>query len=263
METNVTPPTIVSLGLDPGLRNTGISAVERFYDGTYRTRGVRVIVTEPSKDKAFSRYRSSADDQRRIREHWNHITAAIQLMKPNVIGIENYVIFEPPDIVGLKAAATDVLALFGGAPDGLSLDVIHAAISQLPDKLQALHKAVEKNTRTGIGLGQAAKTIAVYGAALGAAYAAGVPVLVFEPHDRTRQIGGRKGASKEDVGRAVEARVHGLAEQMAEKVRQKTLKEHAWDATALAILAAEEYVRERLDLIGGVMPSHAPGASPS
>lgn len=232
---------IICLGIDPGLRNTGIGAVERFPDGSYRSRGVRVVVTEPMKGKAFSRMRSSADDQRRIREHWLKITEAIQVIQPHVIGIENYTIFEPPDIKGLREAVSAYLTT--------KKEQHSVAVRDLIDKQEALERALARNTSTGVGLGQAAKTIAVYGAALGAAYSAGVPVFVFEPSDRTKQIGGRRGASKEEVGAAVMARVHGLEEHMAEKVPQKTRKEHAWDGVALAILAGEEYVRQRIDLM--------------
>lgn len=253
------PSTIVSLGIDPGLRDTGIGAVERFPDGSYRTRGVRCSHTEPTKDKAFTRYRSSADEQRRLREHWVQIRNAIQLLQPNVIGIENYLVFEPIDVAKLREASSSLLALFGGAttlgPQELSQLLQDAATAgRLLEYLRALAVALQGNNRDSAGLGNAAKTIAVYGAALGAAFSAGVPVLVFEPSDRVQKIGGRRGASKEEVGAAVEARVFGLRETIHEKVTQKTRHQHVWDATAFAILAAEEYVQMRFD-VGFTTPS--------
>jgi Holliday junction resolvasome RuvABC endonuclease subunit len=238
--------SVLSLGIDPGLRNTGIAGVELLPNGEYRSRGVKVSRTMPNKDKAFSRMRTSADDQRRIREHWHAITASIELLKPHVIGVENYVVYEPTDIGKLKAAAA---ALCSWAPglaadpqgmkDALQEDHIFAHLLGLITNLQ---DAVAKNKSTGIGLGQAAKTIAVYGGVLGAAYTANIPVYVFQPADIKKRFGGKKSASKQDVGVGAERLITGLAEQMQAKVPQKTLKEHAWDANCHAVLAADQYM---------------------
>lgn len=258
---NGAPKTIISLGIDPGLRDTGIAAVERFPDGTYRTRGLRVSHTEPTKDKAFTNFRSSADEQRRLREHWLQITNAIQLLKPDVIGVENYLVFEPQDVSKLRQAAQDLLGLFGNALGATPLEQFQEFVrhggtaARLLELLFALSETVNKNTRDAIGLGQAAKTIAVYGCALGAAYSSGVPVLVFEPGDRTRMVRRTKGVSKEEVGAFVESHVVGLKEYIAQKVTQKTRREHVWDATAHAILAAEQYVQMRLDVMGVSTPA--------
>lgn len=242
--------SVTALGLDPGLRDLGISAVERFEDGSYRTRGVRVSHTEPTREKAFSQLRSSADDQRRLREHWTQITEAIQLIKPDVIGVENYLVFEPQDVAKLRDAASGLLGFFGGsvAAEDLPSLLLHGdSAPRLLERVEALRGAVNRNTRDAIGLGQAAKTIAVYGTALGAAFTAGIPVFVFEPGDRTRLVARRKGVSKEEVGAFVEQRVHGLGDYLRQHVRQKTRHEHAWDATAHAMLAAEQYIQLRLD----------------
>jgi len=241
---------IVCLGIDPGLRSTGIGAVERMDDGTYRTRGVRLSRTTPEKGKAFSRMRTSADDARRLREHWHNLSSAIELIKPDVIAVENYLIFEPRDVGELRAKAQMLTGFLPGVPsqDVLQTVAADAALAQrFGAAMGQLSQVAARGTGSAIGLGQAAKTVAVYGVALGAAYTAGVPVFVFEPGDRTRRIAQKKGASKEEVGRAVEAIVTGLDVVMKEKVPQKTLKEHAWDASALAVLGAEEYHRLRLD----------------
>lgn len=245
--------TIISVGIDPGLASTGIGAIERFPDGSYRCRGVRVSRTQPNKDKAFTKMRTSADDQRRIRDHFNQIYGAIQLLKPHVIGIEAYTIFEPNDIARMRESAERV---FQALAPGNS-QILPAAMRPLLDnpavldalapQLIAFQMALAQNTHDHMGLGQAAKTIAVYGAALAAAFTAGVPVFVFQPYDLKKRFGGRKGASKEEVGAGLELIVHGLKENMASKVPQKTLKEHAWDGTGHAILAADEYMQLRLD----------------
>jgi Holliday junction resolvasome RuvABC endonuclease subunit len=242
--------SVTALGLDPGLRDLGISAVERFADGSYRTRGVRVSHTEPTRDKAFSNLRSSADDQRRLRDHWSQITDAIRLIKPDVIGVENYLVFEPQDVAKLRDAAGELIGLFGGAvaAEDLPALLLHGDLaSRLLARVNALREVHARNTRDAVGLGQASKTIAVYGTALGAAFTAGIPVFVFEPSDRTRLVARRKGVSKEEVGAYVEAKVHGLAEYIAVNVKQKTRREHVWDATAHALLAAEQYIQLRLD----------------
>jgi len=246
---------IIGLGIDPGLAKTGIAGVARFPDGTYRSLGVRVSRSEPSRDKAFSRMRTSNDDQRRVREHWVQMWNAVQLIKPNVIGIENYLTFEPRDVQELRDAAGAVLAFLGTSVP--SLDDLRRVLSEtvflvkFTEVLTDLAAKVKAST-SGVGLGQAAKTIAIFGTALSVGFTAGVPVLVFQPYEIKKFAGLPKGqkASKEQVGQGLERLVVGLQEQMAEKVPQKTLKEHAWDATGHAILAADEYASMRLDMTG-------------
>lgn len=244
-------PTI-GLGIDPGLAKTGIAGVARFPDGTYRSLGVRVSRTEPTKDKSFSRMRTSNDDQRRVREHWVQLWNAVQVIKPNAIGIENYLTFEPRDVQELREAAAALLGFFGTSVptyDDLNRVLTNASFqTRFLDLLVGLAAKVKMQS-SGIGLGQAAKTIAVFGTALSVGFATGVPVFIFQPYEIKKFAGLPKGqkASKEQVGAGLERMVFGLQEQMAEKVPQKTLKEHAWDATGHAILAADEFASMRAD----------------
>lgn len=251
--------TITALGLDPGFASTGISAVERLPDGTYRSRGVKVSRTQPNRDKSFSRMRSSNDDQRRIREHWSVIQNAVQTIQPQVIGIENYSVFEPPDLQKLRQDASSLVGLFGGALRGMQPEEFAAllkdetAFLRLFRRLQDLEASSKANSSTGIGLGQAAKTIGVGSIAMAAGFAGNIPVFIFQPFELKQRFGGRKGASKEEVGLGLERQVQGLVEQMQEKVPQKTLREHAWDATGHAVLAADELHKFGVD--AGLQPN--------
>ncbi len=239
--------TITALGIDPGLASTGIGCVDRTADGQYVSRGVRLSRTEPARGKQFTRARTSEDDQRRVREHWNAVQSAIETIRPSVVGIENYTVYEPREVTETRKIVQDLLGLL---PAGTPTELTSACIAHA----DRFHRLVEDlrslagGGRGGIGLGQAAKTVMVFGAALAAAYAAGVPVFVFQPADLKVRFGGRRGASKEDVGRGAEGVVQGLADVVRQKVPQKTLQEHVWDASAHAVLAADEYHRLRLDV---------------
>lgn len=243
---------IIGLGIDPGLAKTGIAAVARFPDGSYRSCGVRVSRTEPEKDRAFSRTRAAQDDSHRIHAHWLLIKDAIERIKPNVVGVENYLTFEPKDVVELREAAAGVVGFLGtGAPTPGDIQRVvgeQAFLHRFVDVLTTLAGKLSFASK-GIGLGQAAKTIAVFGMVLGCAYAANLPVFVFQPGD-IKRFGGRRGASKEEVGAGLEQLVFGLQDEMSVKVPQKTLKEHAWDATGHAILATEALAALQLDAYG-------------
>lgn len=228
---------IKALGIDPGLANLGLSAVV-LDAGQVTSLGVRYHKTEKEKAAAFTRQRSSADDQRRIRSMWQSVTAAIQTIQPHVIGIENYNVREPDAIRKLRDFAAHAA---DSIEKGAALEELHHAAKQL-------RAILPDAARGGPGLANAAKTMSVYGAALGAAFAAEVPVFVFEPSDRTQRMVGRRSASKEEVGAAVMSRVAGLREKIAEAVPQKTYQEHVFDASCYALMAAEEYHRWKLDV---------------
>ena len=176
----------------------------------------------------------------------------MEVVKPHCIGIENYTVFEPNDVAKVRGAAEDILALFGGTVATLALGDFRELLQgefavRLLDKVARLAEVLRGNTRSHAGLGQAAKTIAVYGAALAVAFAAGIPVFVFQPSDLKKRFAGKKSASKEEVGQGVTALVFGLEEAMTIKVPQRTMREHAYDATGHAILGAEVYAQLRLD----------------
>lgn len=183
---------------------------------------------------------------------WQAVTSAIDIIKPHVISVENYSVRTPPDVIAMQSTTKKLTDFWGASVKDspytkLASDEVADTLVGLMGPLTAL---VSAGTSSAVGLGQAAKTIAVYGAVLGAAFSAGVPVFVFEPADRALRIVGKKGASKEEVGAAITKLVIGLEEQMAEKVPQKTKKDHAWDATCFAVLGAREYRQLKLDLGG-------------
>ena len=226
---------MLSLGVDPGFASTGIGAVE-YVDGVYRSRGVMLSVTEPAKGKGHTKLRTTWDDERRVRLHWTAVTEAIAKLKPDVIGVEAYTIYEPKGAEDLRntaraaARALQSPGLFGG------------------DLAASLNAAVEASEHRGIGLGQAAKTVLVYGVVLGAAYTVNCPVFIFHPFDIKQRIAKKRGASKDEVGAAIYQLVQGSQAHVEAKVRARTKHEHVTDALGHAVLALQEYRQLRLDM---------------
>ena len=219
---------LVGMGIDPGLKHTGIAAVAQGADGGFESRGVRVVVTEPDKRRGL---RVSVDDVRRYRAVSSEVTAALDVIQPHVVGIETYSIFEPRDTARLR----DLIAAVCANP------------AEFPGHVTELRRLAATANRSAVGLGQASKTLAVVGICLSACWARNIPAFLFEPADRTRRLLGRRSASKEDVGRAITEIVSGLQEQIQTKITQRTRHEHAWDATCHAILGIEQYTKLRLD----------------
>jgi Holliday junction resolvasome RuvABC endonuclease subunit len=157
---------------------------------------------------------------------YDAIVESLATIKPDAIGIEIYVVRPPADAIRLSDAIRRTKAT---------------------GDLALLDQAVKEGASGHIGLGAAAKTLGVWGVALGAAFATGAPVYSFSPSDLKVRFGSRKGASKEEVGAGLERLVEGLADQMREKVPQKSLREHAWDAVGHALLASDELAVYRRD----------------
>ena len=242
-------PVVTGLGFDPGLASCGIAGVTRQVDGTYVSRGVRLSRTEPAKGKGHIKARVAVDDHRRINDHIDVIAEVVRVLQPDVIAIENYSIFEPRSVQELREAAHALI-------DGLPLDDaqrLNASLCSLLER-SALEPALQELARCltasgdAIGLGQAAKTVRVFGAIEAIARVHKIPVFVFQPSDLKVHFGGRKGASKDEVRTGVERIVSGLAEDIAERVPQKALKEHVGDAAAHAVLGVEAYLELRLNL---------------
>jgi Holliday junction resolvasome RuvABC endonuclease subunit len=246
---------LISIGIDPGFASTGIAAVARMDDGTLRSLGAKVVRTSPSKDKCFTKLRTSMDDERRVRIYWTEITDAIQRMRPNVIGVEAYTIYEPRGTAALKEAAAALLAIIPAGTPGDYLTELaknRGLAKAYLDRLADLSEALRGEIRGGIGMGAAAKTILVYGTALGAAFTASIPVFVFQPSDLKQAFGGTRSASKDEVGEGLYRIVTGMREHVAAKVPQTTLREHAQDAMGHAVLAVREYVNMALDATGKI-----------
>jgi Holliday junction resolvasome RuvABC endonuclease subunit len=234
---------VVALGIDPGFASTGISVVARFADGSYRSCGVKVSRTKKIHDRSYDRLNTTADDDsRRLREHQERIVDAIVRIKPHVIGIENYLVFEPKGPMLLRLASTELLGLLGQDPTQVArCTTDEVLLAHLVNRLQAVKEALGMYVSDAAGLGNAAKTIAVFGMVHSIAHHAGVKILTFPPAALKQRFGGKRGASKEEVGQGLQQIVHDLTEKVNEAVPQKRLKEHAWDATGHAILAADLY----------------------
>lgn len=234
-------PPLTAVGVDPGFAKTGIAGVAKV-DGRYVSRGVLFVET---KREAGRSIKAGMDDARRTWEMWRAMTDAIQLLQPHVVGIEAYSVRTPRGVDDLKAAATKVVQI-GVPPDRaafaerLRSDDRYAR--RWVEGIGEIGKVLaDGEAFGGIGLGNAAKTIIVWGIAMGCAYAAGVPVYVFTATDLHKRLTGSAGSSKEDIGRALETRVDGLAGD-AERIAPSK-RNHVHDAAGHAVLALDELAR--------------------
>jgi Holliday junction resolvasome RuvABC endonuclease subunit len=177
-----------ALGIDCGLRNLGLAVVEvEDSDKTLSAIAARVVVTVPDKTKKHTRTASA--DLYRYKELHNAITRAIERTKPDVIGIETYVIPGP---------------------------------------------AVQK-----VG-GNAWKVTAVYGLAIGIALSHSIPVFPFSPAEAKKLATGKASASKQHVIEGMQQKIANITDIVEAAVPQKSLWEHAYDASAHAMLALVE-----------------------
>ena len=239
------------VGVDPGLKNTGIAALHRMVDGTIVPAGVRMSLAV--KDTSKKHVRVTSDNERRIQEHYRAIADVMQIINPAAVGVESYTIYDDHSVAKLKSAASDMLALFGLAGRQNTMpptaEVFLAALEK-PDLFAKfvggliLMRAAVKNEASFMGTrgrGAAAYTMAVYGASLAAAYARNVPVFAFAPVDLKTRVCGRKSASKQDVADALCIKIVGLQDSVESTVKAKTKHEHVYDAYGHAYLTLETY----------------------
>jgi Holliday junction resolvasome RuvABC endonuclease subunit len=241
---------LTALGVDPGWAKSGVAAVHRMPDGTLRAGGVRLLRTAPNKDKRFQRLRVSMDDERRLKEYYTGFVDAIETVKPKVIGIECYTIFESREYEKLRSSAAKFLSFLGltgagKAPFSTPAEFLEmfrneGLFTNFLGHLLDVKRAVDA-FRVVRGRGAAAKTQMVYSAALCAAYQYGIPVFVFMPVDLKKWTCGRSSATKGDVEKALCARVTGLREDVDSRIKAKTMHEHVFDATGHGVLALVEY----------------------
>ena len=218
------PNPITALGVDPGFANTGVGAVS-LVDGQLVSRGVRVLQTTKGADKQF---RAGQDDARRLRELFEGLTECFDLLRPDVLGVEAYTVFTPRGVDALaQAGKRAVDSVRAGLDPRRHIDDVARALS-------------DGQSMRGVGLGQAAKTILVYGLAMSCAFARGVPVYVFTPADLKQRTTKRRSASKDAVGQALIERVNGL--EAACETLPVSRREHAYDASGHAVLALNEYI---------------------
>lgn len=241
---------LMALGVDPGLANTGIGAIAALPDGRVVSAGVEFIKTEKNKDKRFEHLRVSMDDARRLEEIHKGLTLAVDRIKPSVIGVETYTVFDSTDHTHLRdvaAAFVGFLGLTRGAKPSFNDAAAFAAVFADPslfgkflEHLVALSESTDA-FRVARGRGDAAKTYGVYTLVLSIAFARGIPIYAFMPVDLKKIACGRAQASKTEVADGLKLRIEGLEDKMTEKGVAKSKQEHCYDSSGHALLALLEY----------------------
>lgn len=253
----LTPPPVAAprdyflgLGFDPGWAKTGIGAVAQHRDGSFVSAGVDLVLTSPDHTKKFQR--QSVDDNRRLEVYFRAACAAIEKIRPDVIGVEQYTIFESNEYEELRKAAEAFVAFLGLKRGAKPIFSSPAELAQafasgdlfkkFLELLGDLSKAVDA-FRQQRGRGAAAKTYGVYTAVCCAAYLYRIPIFIFRPVDLKKAVCGRPKASKEEVAAALIPRIVGLQEKVESKVRQVKLREHVYDGAGMALLALTEFTK--------------------
>lgn len=241
---------LVGLGFDGGFAFTGIGAVA-YVAPAYVSLGGSVVKTEREAGKQL---RVSSDDVRRTVVYYDAAVDAITRLKPVAIGLEDYHVFDTADVSGLQQAARAVVRFFRehATPQSFAsalADVkTFTELAQLVRALGTQDRGSETMGRRGRG--KAAKTLLVNGAVIAAARAHGVPLYMFMPGDRARCFCNRPRASKEDVMVAVRARVQNVDAEIAARVSAASIRHHAYDGTALAVLAVEAWRKHHAGATG-------------
>jgi len=259
---------VMSMGVDPGFAKSGIGGVY-YSEGRLHSAGVKLIKTEKNKEKRFENLRASMDDEARFHIMYEGICESIETLRPCVIGVEVYTIFESKEYERLRDAAAGFLGLFGlvkgqGAAFKTPVELLEALagenmFAKFIEWLSKLSKAVDA-FRVQRGRGNAAKTFGAYVLVLAAAYRYKIPIYGFMPIDLKKAACGRASATKDDVARALSARIEGLQVKVESKVRAKLMHEHVYDASGHAMLALETYQRWMRDSGMGQTSSWVDGA---
>lgn len=240
--------TCLAVGIDPGVANTGVAAVAGGAvagdEAVYLTRGVRHVRTKKDPNKGIRR---GTDDVRRTSIIVREVARQLDRLAPHCVGIEQYTVFQPTWVSQLSAAARKVVDVGAAAlARGTSRGALQAA-AQSPqwcvdwaEGVGALEAALGAADGSGVGLGQAAKTLAVWGACVGLCVTRGIPVYVFTPGDvKRRAASGRTRVSKGEVQDWVTGLVVGLDLDL--NGVPHTHQNHVADAAALAVLAIEAH----------------------
>lgn len=243
---------VMALGIDPGFALTGFGGVAlcTWPDGstTYDSQGVELVVTEPNKEKRFESMRVALDDVRRIQVYYDATVRLIEILRPRVIGVETYTIYDSKEYTNLRKAGADVFEALGVTPK-VAADTTLPELPPAEDaraepfrkELVKLAKAVDK-FREVPGRGQAAKTYGVYCAVLSAARQHKIPIYPFAPIDLKKRACGRPKATKDEVAGGLVRTIRGLQNAVTTKIRATTRHEHAYDASGHGLLALEYYM---------------------
>ena len=251
----------MGLGFDPGWAKTGAGGVALLDGGSLTSTGVQLIKTAPEKAKRFERMRVSMDDNRRLIEQYDAICLIIEKIKPAVIGVETYTIFESkeyeklrdtaaklmedlgigkgelPKLTGKDAAERLYQLLFGTL---VASEVSQERAKVLLGRISTLAKAVDA-FRVVRGRGAAAKTYGIYSAVQCAARRYNIPIYTFAPIDLKKAACGQFKASKDEVAQGLCKVIGGLREMVETRIRARLMHEHVYDASGHGWLALREY----------------------
>lgn len=242
---------VLSLGIDPGFAMTGCSAVAMLPDGSLLSAGAAMVRTEKNKDKRFERQRVSMDDSRRFREFYDAFSAMVEKMRPHVIGVECYTIFDPKNHDLLRENVQRFMAFLGlarGAKPAFTSpsEFLQAlAAPGMFDQFLAHLIAMSASSdafRAERGRGDAHKTFGVYLTVLNVAFRYNIPAYGYMPVDLKKFACGKASASKEEVIAALDVRVPNLRDKVTEKGIARGQHNHVYDATGHALLALNDFV---------------------
>ena len=86
----VAAPTLIVMGVDPGLAATGVAILEKAEGKKPICLEMNVIRTQKAKKKDLRGMRVTADDSRRMREIWNGLADMERKFKPQALAFEVY-----------------------------------------------------------------------------------------------------------------------------------------------------------------------------
>lgn len=238
-----------ALAFDLGLANCAAAAVQRF-DGRFSCRGVRYMPTasDPKHPSA------SMDDARRLRELYAHGVEMVAAVRPDVIVMEAYTVYDTKWVDDLRVLADRLLATFGyggkrSAPGVLrsTAAFMQAAGSvtfyaSVLDILEGTQKTLAQAGKTR-GRGAAAKVLAVQGVILSVAFQYDIPYILQTPTQIRQVLLGRPKGTKEEIAAAVRARLPDVDAACDAKMVPREKREHCLDAAAHALLGIDTFER--------------------
>lgn len=236
------------LGIDLGLANPGFAAVEQTDTGVV-LRGLRYVETQKDA-KAASVF---ADDARRIHEIYDQVCELMARVKPDVVAMEGYAVYDTKAQDDMRDASRRLLATLGftGADrrgalrSGEELGKAAASarfMADMTDSATGLWNAIQAIGNTA-GRGNAAKVLEVQGACLAVCWQTQTPHLLQTPGQIRTFLGCKPRASKLDVHAAVLARLPNLDELAAARGIPAGKREHVTDAAAHALLGLNTWHR--------------------
>lgn len=227
---------VIALGIDPGWASTGIAGVALIPEGVV-SRGVRLVTTSDDRDR---HERQAVADLRRLYAFVDAFTEVISRLKPQVLGVECYTVFDTTDARPEARALLNTIPQTAAATLAASQTDLVAVLAGIQQATGPLAEVTYEKTQRA-GRGKAAKTLMVYTAAILAARQANVVVYPAMATDLKRRTGNPK-ASKSEVGAWVRAQVQRIDDALDARKIAKSNQEHVLDATGHAVLALEKFI---------------------